>query len=104
MIKIKHLTKRFKNVVAVNDLTIDIQPGINGLVGENGAGKSTLMRLIADVYKQDKGIITIDDMPNDDVRVKKNIFFLSDTPYTSLNYRIKETFELYSSLFDLDEE
>ena len=104
MIRITHLTKRFKNVVAVNDLTIDIQPGINGLVGENGAGKSTLMRLIADVYQQDEGNITIDDLPNDDVRVKKNVFFLSDNPHTSLNYRIKETFELYSSLFDLDEE
>ena len=60
MIRIKKLTKSFKNVKAVNDLTIDILPGINGLVGENGAGKSTLMRLIADVYQQDEGTIEID--------------------------------------------
>ena len=51
MIEIKNLTKIFDGkVFAVNDLTLTIKPGINGLVGENGAGKSTLFRCIADVY------------------------------------------------------
>ena len=104
MIKIEHLTKTFKNVKAVNDLSITIQPGITGLVGENGAGKSTLMRLIADIYQQDNGIIEIDDKKNTNIEVKKNLFFLCDNPYTSSSARIKGTYELYSSLFDLDKE
>lgn len=102
MIRIKKLTKSFKNVKAVNDLTIDILPGINGLVGENGAGKSTLMRLIADVYQQDEGTIEIDGVDNKEVSVKKNLFFLCDSPYTTSTARIKGTFDLYSSLFNLD--
>ena len=83
MIKIEKLTKTFKNVKAVNDLSITIQPGINGLVGENGAGKSTLMRLIADIYQQDYGTIEIDGKKNTEVSVKKNLFFLCDNPYTT---------------------
>ena len=102
MIKIEKLTKTFKNVKAVNDLSITIQTGINGLVGENGAGKSTLMRLIADIYQQDYGTIEIDGKKNTEVSVKKNLFFLCDNPYTTSSARIKGTFELYSSLFDLD--
>ena len=104
MIKIEKLTKTFKNVRAVNDLSITIQPGINGLVGENGAGKSTLMRLIADIYQQDYGTIEVDGKKNDEIEVKKNLFFLCDNPYTASTARINGTFDLYASLFDLDRE
>ena len=79
MISIKNLTKTFGSVKAVNDLTIDIYPGINGLIGENGAGKSTLLRLISDVYQQDNGEITVDELSNKDISVKNNIFYLSDS-------------------------
>ena len=42
-----HLTKRFKNQLAVNDLTVDIAAGrITGLIGPNGAGKSTALRCL----------------------------------------------------------
>ena len=71
MIEIKNLTKTFPgNVIAVNNLSLDIKEGITGLIGENGAGKSTLLRLIADVYKKDSGEILIDSMDNalDDAR------------------------------------
>ena len=53
MIEIRSLTKRFEDTVAVNNLTLDIHPGVNGLVGHNGAGKSTLFRLISDVLKSE---------------------------------------------------
>ena len=60
MIEIKNLTKRFPpDVIAVNNLTLNIDKGVNGLIGENGAGKSTLLRPISDVYVKDEGEITI---------------------------------------------
>ena len=102
MISIKNLTKTFGLVKAVNDLTIDIYPGINGLIGENGAGKSTLLRLISDVYQQDNGEITVDELSNKDISVKNNIFYLSDNPYAPHSMNVEQVYDLYATLFDLD--
>ena len=102
MISIKNLTKTFGSVKAVNDLTIDIYPGINGLIGEHGAGKSTLLRLISDVYQQDNGEITVDELSNKDIRVKNNIFYLSDNPYAPHSMNVEQVYDLYATLFDLD--
>lgn len=104
MIEINNLTKRFGQVRAVDDLSININPGITGLVGENGAGKSTLLRLIADVYQPDSGRIEIDYQLNTSVPAKKDLFFLCDNPYAPNNNTVAQTFQLYSTLFDLDKE
>ena len=55
MIRIMNLTKRFDEKEAISSLSLDIGPGITGLVGQNGAGKSTLFRLISGVYEADEG-------------------------------------------------
>ena len=104
MIEIKNLTKTFGSVKAVDDLSININQGINGLVGENGAGKSTLLRLISDVYEKDNGEILVDKEDNKNLNVKNNIFFLSDSPYSPSNASVNQTFDFYSTLFDLDKE
>ena len=104
MIEIQKLTKQFAEVKAVNDLSLTIYPGINGLIGENGAGKSTLLRLLSDVYQTEYGTILIDGKPHDDVANKRRVFFLCDNPITGASSNVKQTFELYNSLFDLDEE
>ena len=105
MIKIENLTKTFvPNVVAVNNLSLDIKEGITGLIGENGAGKSTLLRLIADVYKKDNGQVLIDDVDNGQDEAKDNVFFLSDDPFYNGNDNALQNLKFYQSLFDLDEE
>ena len=104
MIEIKNLVKTFGSVQAVDDLSITVNSGINGLIGENGAGKSTLLRLISDVYQPDSGEITIDGINNNDVNAKKEIFFLPDNPYAPHNSAVMQTFEFYSTLFDLDKD
>lgn len=104
MIEIKNLVKTFGSVRAVDDLSISINSGINGLIGENGAGKSTLLRLISDVYQPDSGEIIIDGVPNYKVMAKKDVFFLPDNPYAPHNMAVSQVFEFYSTLFDLDKE
>ena len=55
-IKSNHLTKRFENTVAVNDLSFSVKEGeIFGLVGPDGAGKTTTMRLLTSVMDPTSG-------------------------------------------------
>jgi ABC-type sugar transport system ATPase subunit len=54
LVQLRHITKRFGGVVAVDDVSLDVRQGeILCLVGENGAGKSTLMRVMAGVLGDD---------------------------------------------------
>ncbi|WP_441251042.1 ABC transporter ATP-binding protein [Kitasatospora sp. McL0602] len=46
VIKTDGLTKRFPRVTALDQLTVEVQPGVVGLVGANGAGKSTLIKIL----------------------------------------------------------
>lgn len=56
-LKLEHLTKRYGENTALDNVTITFTPGIYGLLGANGAGKSTLMSLITDNVKRDRGTI-----------------------------------------------
>lgn len=59
-LELEHLTKRYGENTALDDMTITLTPGIYGLLGANGAGKSTLMNLITDNVKRDGGSIRFD--------------------------------------------
>lgn len=61
-IVIKHLTKRFGNVIAVNDVSLNIEPGdFLTLLGPSGCGKTTLLRCVAGLEDPDEGEIYIGD-------------------------------------------
>jgi ABC-2 type transport system ATP-binding protein len=60
MLKIDHLTKRYQDTLAVNDLTFDVTPGVvTGFLGPNGSGKSTTMRVILGLDNPTAGSATI---------------------------------------------
>lgn len=59
-LKIKHLTKQFKDKRAVDDVSLTLTPGVWGLLGANGAGKTTLMRMVAGIMAPDSGGISYD--------------------------------------------
>ena len=64
MITLDHLTKRYGATTAVDDLTLQIEPGrVTGFLGPNGAGKSTTMRMILGLDRPTSGTATIDGRP-----------------------------------------
>ena len=59
---IDHVSKSFGATRAVDDVSLEMQPGeIVGLVGENGAGKTTLMRIVAGELQPDRGTVDAPD-------------------------------------------
>ncbi len=61
MLKIEHLTKTFGEKVAVDDLSLHIQPGeIYGFIGHNGAGKTTTIKAATGIMQFDTGEIYVD--------------------------------------------
>ncbi|MCB8957726.1 MAG: ABC transporter ATP-binding protein [Nocardioides sp.] len=62
-IRIDHVSRWFRNVVAVNDVSMTIGPGVTGLLGPNGAGKSTLIALMSGFLAPSAGTVTLDGEP-----------------------------------------
>lgn len=60
---IDHVSKRFHDKIAVEDLSLTLTPGVWGLLGANGAGKTTLMRMIAGIMQPTQGEIRCDGIP-----------------------------------------
>ena len=61
MIKVEHITKKFNDLVAVNDVSLEIKKGeIVSLIGPSGSGKSTVLRCIIGLEKPEEGKIFID--------------------------------------------
>ena len=64
MLSVSHLRKTFDRVVAVDDISLEVQRGeMYGLLGPNGAGKTTTIRTILDIIKPDSGTISFDGEP-----------------------------------------
>jgi ABC-2 type transport system ATP-binding protein len=64
MITTTALTKRYREVPVVRDVSLRCEPGtITGFLGANGAGKSTTLKMIVGLVRPDRGIATIDGRP-----------------------------------------
>jgi len=64
LITIEHVTKRFPGVVALHDVSLDIDAGeLHAVVGENGAGKSTLMKVLSGVIPDYEGEVLLRGRP-----------------------------------------
>ena len=59
LIEIRGLTKRYPRVTALDALTVDVEPGIVGLVGANGAGKSTLIKVLLGLVEPTEGGVRV---------------------------------------------
>jgi ABC-2 type transport system ATP-binding protein len=62
-VELEQVSRWFGNVVAVNDVTMRLGPGVTGLLGPNGAGKSTLINMMAGFLPPSAGSVTLDGRP-----------------------------------------
>ncbi len=90
MLKIDHLTKRYGEKTAVNDLSLHIKPGeIYGFIGHNGAGKTTTIKSCAGILAFDEGEISVGGVSirQDPIACKKMMAYIPDNPdlYTFLS-------------------
>ena len=60
MLSVEHVTKKYGNFTALEDISLTFSPGVYGLLGPNGAGKTTLMKMLATLLFPTKGQILWD--------------------------------------------
>jgi ABC-2 type transport system ATP-binding protein len=69
MIRLSNVTKRYGDVLAVDDVSFTVRPGhVTGFVGPNGAGKSTTMRMILGLDRPTSGTVLVDGRPYAELR------------------------------------
>ena len=108
MLKIEHLTKKYGEKKAVDDLSLEILSGeIYGFIGHNGAGKTTTLKSIVGILPFDEGVITIDgdSIRDEPLKCKEKIAYIPDNPdlydyMTGIKYLnfIADIFELPSEV------
>lgn len=80
---VEHLTKRYRQLLAVDDVSFEVAGGsIVGLLGPNGAGKTTILRSIAGIVQPSGGRIVIAgvDLGRDEVAAKRHLGFVPEVP------------------------
>lgn len=94
-IQIQNLSKSYGKKQALCNITLDIKPGMFGLLGKNGAGKTTLMKIIATLLNKQEGSITVCGIPIEKAaEIRKMIGYLPQdfnmyggmTVYQALDY------------------
>ena len=84
MIHTEHLTKKFGEFTAVDDLTLDIQPGeFFAFLGPNGAGKTTTIKLLTGLLKPTAGraVVAGYDIQREGLQARKLISYVPDFPF-----------------------
>ncbi len=107
MIEIEHLTKRYKNVAAVNDLNLKVKRAeVFGFIGPNGAGKTTTIRILAGLLRPTSGKATIDgyDVIKDTMEVKKVVGYMPDLFGVYDQMRVWEYLDFFGAAYRIGKE
>lgn len=101
MVEIKHLSKHYGNVLALNDISFVANPGeILGLLGPNGAGKSTTLNIITGYLSSSEGSVIVEgyDILDQPKKAKAKIGYLPEQPPLYQEMTVRKYLEF---LFDL---
>jgi ABC-2 type transport system ATP-binding protein len=102
MIQAENLTKLYGEVVAVEQLSLEVKPGeVMGLVGPNGAGKTTTLRCLCGIIPPTQGRVMVEgfDVARDPVAAKQRLAFFTDEPrlfdYLTVEQHLNFTARIY---------
>jgi ABC-2 type transport system ATP-binding protein len=105
MIRLEHLTKRFGDLAAVNDLSLEIPPGeFFVFLGPNGAGKTTTIKLIVGLLWPTAGRVTLDghDVREDYIAAKSLLSYVPDQPFIYDKLTGREFLRFVARMYGLD--
>lgn len=104
-IALDQLTKSFGSIVALDAISLAIDPGqIVVLLGPNGAGKTTLMRCLAAIAAPDGGEIRYDEetFRRDRIDLRRRLFFMPDFPYVFPEMNVIRHIGMVLDLYECD--
>jgi len=104
VIRAEGLTKKFGNLLAVHDVTLDIAAGeIFGFLGPNGSGKSTLIRMLCGLLRPTAGAAQLDglDVVKQTEEVKKRIGYMSQRFSLYEDLTVRENIDFYAAIYGL---
>jgi ABC-2 type transport system ATP-binding protein len=79
LLEVEHLTKRYKGVIALDDVSFTITDGITGILGENGAGKSTAIKILLGLLQPTSGTAKVlGRSTTDDLTVRGRIGYMPE--------------------------
>ena len=105
MIEVKNVTKKYGNVVAVEDISFSIKDGeIVGLLGPNGAGKTTTMNILSGYIEQTSGEVTIEGYDNlkKSKKARKQIGYMPEGVPLYTDLTVKEFVTYMAELKQVD--
>jgi ABC-2 type transport system ATP-binding protein len=101
-IEIRNFVKKYKSVVAVNNISLDVYEGeIFGFLGPNGAGKTTTIKTLLGLIFPTSGETLVLGKPAGDIDAKYKISYLPESPYFYEHMSAQEVVGFYGSLFGL---
>ena len=106
IITTEQLTKKYKNFISVNKVSMHIQKGsIYGFLGPNGAGKSTTMKMLLGLTSPTSGRFTVDGghFPDDRIRILKKVGSFIESPSFYANLTGRENLDIIRRILGLPE-
>ncbi len=104
MIKIENLTKQFKELTAVDRLTLHVAEGeVFGFLGPNGAGKTTTVRMLTALIAPTSGEATVMGykIGRDDQQIRRNVGILTETPGMYDRLSAWKNMSIYARLYEV---
>jgi ABC-2 type transport system ATP-binding protein len=102
---VEHLTKRFGERIAVDDISFVVGAGeVFGFLGPNGAGKTTTVRMLATLIAPTSGTARVAGLPLDPangVEIRKRIAVMTENPGLYLRLTVAENLEFFAGLYEL---